>query len=67
VKGGQHLLELINEILDISRIEAGRVQISPEPVSIRESIQEALDLVAPLAANRTITLQFSLEAGAIPT
>ena len=55
VKGGQHLLELINEILDISRIEAGRVQISPEPVSIRESIQEVLDLAAPLAGNRNIT------------
>lgn len=57
VKGGQHLLDLINEILDISRIEAGRLQISPEPVPIRESIQEALDLTAPLAANRHILLQ----------
>jgi CheY-like chemotaxis protein len=57
VKGGQHLLNLINEILDISRIEAGRLQISPEPVAIRESIQEAIDLAAPLAANRNITLQ----------
>ena len=66
VKGGQHLLDLINEILDISRIEAGRLQISPEPVSIRESIQEVLDLSAPLAANRNITLQISLEAQANP-
>ncbi len=66
VKGGQHLLDLINEILDISRIEAGRVQISPEPVSIRESIQEALDLAAPLAADRNITLQLSLEAEGNP-
>ena len=66
VKGGQHLLELINEILDISRIEAGRLQISPEPVSIRESIQEVLDLAAPLATNRNITLQFSLGAEANP-
>ena len=54
VKGGQHLLELINEILDISRIEANRMQISPEPVSIRESIQEVLDLTAPLAVKRHI-------------
>jgi PAS domain S-box-containing protein len=61
VKGGQHLLDLINEILDISRIEAGRLQISPEPVSIRESIQEVLDLTSPLAANRHIQLQTSLE------
>jgi len=66
VKGGQHLLDLINEILDISRIEAGRLQISTEPVSIRESIQEVLDLAAPLAANRNIQLQISLGAEANP-
>jgi PAS domain S-box-containing protein len=60
VKGGEHLLDLINEILDISRIEAGRVQISPEPVSIRESLQEALDLTMPLANNRSIQIQLSL-------
>jgi PAS domain S-box-containing protein len=56
VKGGQHLLDLINEILDISRIEANRLQISPEPVSIRESIQEALDLTVPLAVKRQIQI-----------
>ena len=65
-KGGQHLLGLINEILDISRIEAGHLQISPEPVPIRESIQEVLDLTAPLAADRHIQLQTSLEAEARP-
>ncbi len=56
VKGGEHLLELINEILDISRIEANRVQISPEPVSIRESVQEALDLTISLALKRNIQI-----------
>jgi PAS domain S-box-containing protein len=53
-KGGQHLLDLINEILDISRIEANRLQVSPEPVSVRESIQEVLDLATPLAVKRHI-------------
>ena len=56
VKGGQHLLDLINEILDISRIEANRLQISPEPVAVRESIQEALDLTVPLAVKRHIQI-----------
>jgi PAS domain S-box-containing protein len=56
VKGGQHLLDLINEILDISRIEANRLQMSPEPVSVRESIQEALDLTVPLAIKRQIQI-----------
>ena len=55
-KGGQHLLDLINEILDISRIEANRLQVSPEPVSVRESIQDVLDLSVPLAVKRHIQI-----------
>jgi PAS domain S-box-containing protein len=66
VKGGQHLLDLINEILDISRIEAGRLQFSPEPVPVRESIQEVIDLTTPLASNRNIQLQFNLLTQAKP-
>ena len=66
VKGGQHLLDLINEVLDISRIEAGRLQISPEPVSIRESIQEVLDLTMPLADDRHIQLHANLATEANP-
>jgi CheY-like chemotaxis protein len=56
IKGGQHLLDLINEILDISRIEANRLHISPEPVSVRESIREVFDLTVPLAVKRQIQL-----------
>jgi PAS domain S-box-containing protein len=57
VKGGQHLLDLINEVLDMSRIEAGRVQISTEPVQVLDVLQEVLDLTAPLAADRGIQIQ----------
>jgi PAS domain S-box-containing protein len=53
---GRHLLNLINEVLDISRIEAGTLQLSLEPVCIEEAIAEALDLMRPLAAERSITL-----------
>jgi signal transduction histidine kinase/ActR/RegA family two-component response regulator len=56
LKGGQHLLALINEVLDISRIEAGRLQLSLEPVELSETISETLDLVRPLAAERQIEL-----------
>jgi PAS domain S-box-containing protein len=64
--GGQHLLSLINEILDISRVEAGRIQISPEPVSIRESIQEATDLTLPLTKTNHIVLQNNLKVDSNP-
>ncbi len=56
VQGGQHLLSLIDEVLDISRIEAGRLTLSLEPVPISDIVQEVLDLVRPLAAHRTIRL-----------
>jgi PAS domain S-box-containing protein len=56
LSAGRHLLNLINEVLDISRIEAGNLQLSVEPVCIEEAIHEALDLMRPLAAERTIGL-----------
>jgi signal transduction histidine kinase/ActR/RegA family two-component response regulator len=56
LKGGQHLLGLINEILDIARIESGKLALSLEPVDVSETVREALDLVRPLAAERAIEI-----------
>jgi signal transduction histidine kinase/response regulator RpfG family c-di-GMP phosphodiesterase len=63
LKGGRHLLNLINEVLDVARIEAGRLSLSPEPVHLQEVIQEALDLVRPLAQQRNITIGAVFTAG----
>jgi PAS domain S-box-containing protein len=52
LKGGQHLLKLINEVLDISRIESGTVSISLEPIDADAAVAEALDLIGPMAAQR---------------
>jgi PAS domain S-box-containing protein len=56
LRGGRHLLSLINEILDISRIESGRLPLSPEPVQIGEAVKRAVDLARPLASGRRISL-----------
>ena len=53
---GRHLLKLINEVLEISRIEAGQLPLSLEPVCVADALQDALDLIRPLAAERGITL-----------
>ncbi len=56
VNAGRHLLDLINEVLDIARIEAGRVELSLEPVRVRDTLTETLDLIRPLATERGVTL-----------
>jgi signal transduction histidine kinase/ActR/RegA family two-component response regulator len=53
---GRHLLELINELLDIGRIEAGELTMSIEPVEMGEIIESAIGLVRPLAADPHVDL-----------
>jgi len=60
LKAGQHLLKLINEVLEISRIEAGRLSLSPEAVLISTAVQETLDLLTPMAVRRKITVRDEL-------
>ncbi|MFN2614110.1 MAG: ATP-binding protein [Actinomycetota bacterium] len=56
-KGGQLLLDLINEVLDIARVESGRMPLSMEPVLVSSVIAEAKDLVRPLADKRHIGMR----------
>jgi signal transduction histidine kinase len=56
LRGGRHLLQLINEVLDIARIESGRLSLSLEPVALAEAISEAAALIAPLADQRGIAV-----------
>ena len=56
IKGGRHLLELINEVLDISRIETGTLPLSPEPVLVSDLMHDTLTLMRPLADHRDIHL-----------
>lgn len=57
INAGRHLLNLINEVLDISRVETGNLQLSLEPVCVAEALEEALSLMRPLAAERGIELR----------
>ncbi|MBI1749112.1 MAG: CHASE3 domain-containing protein [Acidobacteria bacterium] len=61
--GGQHLLKLINDILDLSRMEAGRLELAPENISVEAVFSEALETIQPLAARRSHTLLQRTEPG----
>jgi signal transduction histidine kinase/ActR/RegA family two-component response regulator len=62
VSGGRHLLDLINEVLEISRIEAGSMSPAIEPIHAPTIIREALELVGPLADQRGISLNAETDA-----
>ncbi|XYH95755.1 PAS domain S-box protein [Sorangium sp. So ce1128] len=56
LKGGEHLLKLIDDILDLSRIEAGRVAVSLEPVNVPEVLAEVQATLDPMALRAGIEL-----------
>jgi len=62
LKAGRHLLALINEVLDIARIDAGRPSISLEPVLVGEVITATLDLMRPQADARHVQLPATVPA-----
>jgi PAS domain S-box-containing protein len=63
LKGGRHLLDLINEVLDISRIETGQFALSLEPVNVGEIVADALSLIGPLGAENGVRLRSELPDG----
>jgi PAS domain S-box-containing protein len=56
LRAARHLLELINEVLDLARVETGRLSVSPEPVALLRAISAAVDLIKPLATERDVSL-----------
>ncbi len=57
LRAGRHLIGLINEVLDLARIESGNLALSPEAVDVHQVLKDTIDLIGPLAAERAISLQ----------
>jgi signal transduction histidine kinase len=54
LRAGRHLLGLINEVLDLACIESGHLALSPESVDVHEVLNDTIDLIGPLAAERDL-------------
>ncbi|HUJ16642.1 MAG TPA: PAS domain S-box protein [Nitrospirota bacterium] len=59
-ESSSHLLALINDVLDISKIEAGQLQVVKEPFDLREVIEKAAQTVRPMAENKGLALEVVL-------
>jgi PAS domain S-box-containing protein len=63
-RSGEALLELINDVLDFSKIESRRLEVEHAPFDITRCVEEATDLVAPRASEKGLELVHSIDAGA---
>ena len=59
----ESLLTIINDILDFSKIESGKLELERQPFDLRTCLEEALDLLAPKAAEKTLDLAYQVEEG----
>ena len=60
-QAGNHLLALINDVLDLARIESGRLEVSMDRVSLAELLSECESLISSMAKEREVSLEFRLD------
>jgi PAS domain S-box-containing protein len=62
-RSGKHLLELINDILDLAKIEAGKLELKLAPVSVVALCQACITMIRPQAVKKNLTLEVNIPAG----
>jgi PAS domain S-box-containing protein len=63
LSSARHLLQLINDILDLSKVEAGRMEFRPERTAIETLVREVCEVVRPLAEKKALQLGFDVPEG----
>jgi signal transduction histidine kinase len=61
LSSGNHLLALINDVLDLSKVEAGQIELEVEPFSLRESVERAVAMVRERASKNGVTVATAIQ------
>jgi PAS domain S-box-containing protein len=61
IKSGRHLLQLINDVLDLAKVEAGKVEFQPEEIDLQMVVEEVMSIVRAIAAAKNIAMGSSID------
>ena len=64
LEGGMHLLRLINDVLDLAKIEAGKLQLYREEISVAQAMREVCETLLPMALGKNVKVQHEAGPGA---
>jgi PAS domain S-box-containing protein len=64
LKSGRHLLQLINDVLDLAKVESGKLEFHPEPVDLAQLVGEVRAVLRSIAASKTIRIETDIDPSA---
>ncbi|MEI9891065.1 MAG: hypothetical protein WDN45_11295 [Caulobacteraceae bacterium] len=66
LQSGQHLLNLVNDVLDLAKLESSRIDLEPGPVDIEHLLQSVCELLAPRAREKGLEIAWASELAGAP-
>ena len=60
LSSGNHLLQLVNDVLDLAKVEAGKIELHPELFSLNKAVEEVCSITKPIVQKKNITLEVNI-------